>query len=374
MTRRFATALACAGALLGAAAPAASAQDGDDWLRDGRSDIPLAYYQGVTSQGNGDFFFSGFLGAYRTNARLREERRTNEVIDPAARQNPGFNHIGDLTFDRGDGGRVILPLECYNASRNPSNTCGIGGFGVVDPATLQWQYWVKLDPADIPKAMWAESSPDGKQIWTSAGDDLLIYNSADVTRANAQPAGRVIKPVRRLAGAVPDHGITGATFVGNRLFLAGQQGARFQVTSLNLTTGVQRLELERQINGESEGLDWHRNRLHWMVMPLSQTGPPTFGRETGTLLHYKRKPTRLRVRVTPRRTKMGRRTRFTFRVTDNNGDAVRAATVNFARARARTNRRGVARMTRTLTRTGRYSARVTKRGLRSARTVVRSSR
>jgi hypothetical protein len=373
VTSRNWTTRACiaALALLVCAAPA-SAQDSGDWIRDGHSKIPVEYYQGISS-GDGDVFFSGFKGIFATDQRLRELRRNPDVIDPAAQRDPGFNHIGDLTWDEKEGGRIVLPLECYDPTKNPSNTCGVGGFGVADAGTLRWSYWVKLDPADIPKAMWAEVSPDGRLIWTSSGDDLLAYNVSDLTRANAQPAGPLIKPARQLAGAVPDHGITGATFVGRRLFLAGQDDARFQVTSLDLTTGVQRREIERTINGESEGLDTYGGRLHWMVMPLSFTGPATFP-GTGALLRYKPRPTRLRLTVKPRRPRVGRRTRFTFRVTDNNGDAVRRATVNFARARARTDRRGRVRITRTLTRPGRYTAKATRRGLKGARVVVRSSR
>src|SRR3712207_7504554 len=40
-------------------------------------------------------------------------------------------------------------------------SCGVGGFGVTD-RDLKWRYWVKPDPADIPKVMWNETSPDGQ--------------------------------------------------------------------------------------------------------------------------------------------------------------------------------------------------------------------
>ena len=50
-------------------------------------------------------------------------------------------------------------MECFTSG--VGNTCGTGAFGVADPATLQFRYYVKLDPAEIPKAMWAETSPDG---------------------------------------------------------------------------------------------------------------------------------------------------------------------------------------------------------------------
>ena len=364
-------------AVLAVAAPSASAAGAGDWIRTGRSTMPLNYFQGVTHDDRGKLYFDGVAtGLYRTDTKLHEEARNLDVIDPAAHSDPGFNHIGDLTWDRAEGGRLILPLECFDASKSPTNTCGIGGFGVADPDTLQWKYWVKLDPADIPKAMWAEVSPDGKLIWTSSGGDLLAYAAKDVVRVNAQPAGPVIRPVKRLVGAVPAHGITGAVFVGPRLFLAGQDGSRFQVTSVDLTNGKGTPEIEETFNGESEGLDTFKGlggTFHWMVMPISKTGPPTFESDKGTLLHYKARPTELELTVTPRRVKAGHRTRFAFRVTDDNGDPVKGATVVLSHARTRTDARGRAKLSTTLRKPGRYTATATKRGLKRGRAVVRSS-
>jgi hypothetical protein len=350
-----------------------------DWIQQGRSTMPFTYFQGITHDDRGRLFFDGICcGLYRTDAKLKEEAATPNAIDPAAQQDPGFNHIGDITWDKAEGGRIILPLECYDPTKNPANTCGIGGLGVADPDTLGWKYWVKLDPADIPKAMWAEASPDGKLIWTSSGKDLLAYNAADVRPANAQPAGPSIRPARRLVGAVPEHGVTGATFVGPRLFLAGQDGDSFQVSSVDLTSGKARAEIQETIKGESEGLDTFRGlggTLHWMVMPVPQAGgSPTFAPGKGTLLHYKAQPTALELVVTPRSPKAGRRTRFSFRVTDDNGDPVKGATVRLLGSRARTDARGRAKITVTPPRTGRYTASAAKKGLKGAKAVVRSSR
>ena len=371
------TVLALGLALL-STAPAQAGRAGD-WIRTGQSTFPPQYFQGITNDDR-NVYFSGFLGIFRTDKRLRQEVANEDVIPQAEKQNPGFNHIGDITFDEAEGGRIILPLECYYPQQNPANTCGIGGFGVADPGTLQWKYWVRLDPADIPKAMWAEVSPDGNQIWTSSGQDLLAYNASDVSPANAQPGGATIRPVRRLVGAVPAHGITGAVFVGRRLYVAGQDRNSFQVTSIDLTTGSGRLEIQETISGESEGLASFRGfggTFHWMVLPVPQggdPGPPTFARDKGTLLSYKTDPTALELTVTPRRAKAGRRTRFSFRVVDDNLDPVEGATVRLAGLRARTNARGRANVMATLSKPGRYTAAATKRGLKTARAVVRSSR
>ena len=371
------TALTLMLAALLAAAPA-HAGTAADWIKTGRSTMPLNYFQGITHDDRGNLFFDGVnVGLYRTDTKLKEEARNLDVIDPAAKENPGFNHIGDITWDKAEGGRIILPLECYDPTASPSNTCGIGGFAVANPGTLTWKYWVRLDPADIPKAMWAEVSPDGKLIWTSSGQDLLAYDASDVTPANAQPNGATIRPTRRVVGAVPAHGITGATFVGPRLFVAGQDRDRFQVSSIDLTSGTSRTEIRETISGESEGLDAFRGlggTFHWMVMPIPQGGnPPSFERDKASLLHYKAKPTKLALTVRPRSAPIGRRTRFAFRVTDDNGDPVKGATVTLSHERARTDARGRAKVTETLRSPGRYTAVARKRGLKTARAVVRSS-
>jgi outer membrane protein assembly factor BamB len=152
---------------------------------------------------------------------------------------------------------------------------------------LVWQGRVLLDPVDIPKAMWAEDSPDGSLIWTSSGADLLAYRTADVQLTAGDTP---IRPVRRVAGAVPPSGITGATFVGDRLLVAGQEAGPFQVWSIDLATGARRLENERPWAGESEGLatvDALGGQLQWQIQSLDPQGrPPTFGTGHGTIVSF----------------------------------------------------------------------------------------
>ena len=50
---------------------------------------------------------------------------------------------------------------------------------------------------------------------------------------------------------MPPTGITGATFHGGRLFVAGQAGDLFQVWSIDLATGSRQLEIERTVIGKS---------------------------------------------------------------------------------------------------------------------------
>ena len=231
-------------------------------------------------------WFDGlFNGLYRTDANLRERRRNDVVIPPGVTAREGYNHVGDISWDAREGGRILLPLECFYPGRpGGANSCGTGSIGVADPQTLGWRYYVKLDPAEIPKAMWAEVSPDGRLVWTSAGDDLLAYRASDVTRARAAPGAAPIRAARRLAGAAPTSGITGAAFYGDRLMLAGQDDTLFRVWSVDLATGARRLEIERTIFGESEGLDVVDalgGTLHWIITPFDPAGRPPDLRPAG---------------------------------------------------------------------------------------------
>jgi hypothetical protein len=253
--------------------------------------IPLTYYQGISSS-PGRLYFDGIeAGLYRTDRRLAQRAARPLEIPPAVTAAVGFNHIGDITWDARQGGRVLLPLECYTpGAANGGNTCGWGAIGVADPTTLAWRYAVKLDRAQIAKAMWAEVSPDGQRLWTSAGRDLLAYRTADVSRRHALPGGRPIRAVRRLRGAVPPTGVTGAAFYHGRLLLAGQSGTLFEVWSVNVATGRRRLEIQRRINGESEGLDVVDalgGVLHWIVTPFDPAGrPPTYPGLQNVLLNF----------------------------------------------------------------------------------------
>jgi hypothetical protein len=281
-------ALAAVCALAAGLAPTARADDPGRWLLTGASSVPPNYWQGLTSDpAERNLFFVGiFQGLWRTSPQLAQDAGVPAAIPPAVTGREGYNHIGDPTWNPLEGGRVILPMECYTPG--VGNTCGTGAFGVADPATLAFRYYVKLDPAEIPKAMWAETSPDGSLIWTSSGDDLLAYRSADVVGANAAPAGPLIHPVRRLPGAVPPSGITGAVFEDGRLLLAGEANHVYQVWAVNTDTGARELELEMRVCGESEGLDVFGalgGELHWLIAPFDPGCQLTFG-PSSALLHF----------------------------------------------------------------------------------------
>ncbi len=263
----------------------ALARDPGRWTLTGWSSVSNFYWQGMATP-HGPLFFSGpVAGLHRTARNLRQTGSVDPVIPPLVLATEGYNHVGDIGYQ---GGRVLLPLECYTpGGPNGGNTCGTGSIGVADTATLAFQYYVKLDPAEIPKAMWVEASPDGQLLWTSSGPDLLAYRTSDVVAANAAPAAAPIHSVRRLAGAVPPSGVTGGAFYRGRLLLAGAQGTTYQVWSVNVATGARRLELELpNVQGEAEGLGVTPllgGRLHFIVAPLA--AQPTFGPSVG-LLHF----------------------------------------------------------------------------------------
>ena len=285
------------------------------------------------------------------------------AIPPEVLADEGYNHIGDPTWDRREGGRVLLPMECYDFVLG--NTCGTGAFGVADPSTLAFRYYVKLDPAEIPKAMWAETSPGGRLIWTSSGDDLLAYRSRQVTAVNRGPGGPLLRSARRLDGAVPPSGITGAVFRGRRLLLAGADGGSDQVWSVDTRTGKRRLQIEMDICGESEGLDRFPalgGRLHWLIAPFDPGCQLSFG-PTSALLHFIRRPARERFDVRIVRVEVGALpgiVRATV-LAGRQGRPLRRARVDFAGGRARTDRHGLATVSTYLQTPGRFRA-IVRRG------------
>ncbi len=268
----------------------ATAAGHDRWTLTRARAVPLEYFQGLTHAPGGSRWFAGvYVGLYRTDRALREQAR-NPAALPAAVTALSFNHIGDLTYEPHRGGRLVLPLECYvPGAPNGGNTCGRGAFGIADPETLAFRYLVPLDPADLPKAMWAEVDPAARLVWTSSGDDLLAYRTRDLRPGRVAP----IRPVRRLAGAVPPSGVTGAAFASGRLLLAGERGTGpLQVWAVDLRRGSRRLvvELPEAIAAESEGLDVVGGRLQWLLSPFPSGGrPPTFGAGHSELLTFSRR-------------------------------------------------------------------------------------
>jgi hypothetical protein len=372
------TALAASAAMAAALAAPGSAAGADPgrWRLAQADSVPLTYFQGLTHAAAGAWFFDGIaVGLYRTDRDLRQNAANPDALagDLAAQ---GFDHIGDPTWDAREGGRLLLPLECYvPGAPNAGNTCGRGAIGAADPATLQLRYAVALDPADIAKAMWAEVAPGGHELWTSSGRDLLAYDTAAIV-AGAPPP----RPVRRLAGAVPPSGVTGAVFYRGRLFLAGQDTGALQLWSVDVSGATApRLELELPgVAAESEGLDVLDARgglLHWLLSPFAPGGEaPTYGTGHSELLTFvAASDARLRVRVTPGHVAAGRAARVTVTVTLRYGGRVHrvaGARVAVGPAHALTGRDGTARVIVGRSRPGAVRVTATKERLLAGRSFV----
>ena len=258
-----------------------SAGAADLWTETGRSLTSINYWQGITfDAATRTFTFDGPAeGLWRTDAQLARLAGRSTGIPSTVTGTEGWNHLGDLSFDAAGGPRLLVPLECYYPGASDPNTCHTGGFGVVDPVTLQWRYYVKLDPSQITKAMWVEVSPDGRWVWTSSGTDLLAY---DATQINAQHAGPTATPLtaaKRIVGVLRASSLSGAAFLGDRLYLAFDRGSYVQVLSypVDPTTGdvgtTWRLEIQRTKTSslyETEGLavgDALGGTLHWQIQP-----------------------------------------------------------------------------------------------------------
>lgn len=338
------------------------------WVLTNTSSIPYTYLQGVSSDASKFFFVGPDYGLARTTPALREEDRVDNVIPPDVAQREGYNHIGDPDWEAAENGRVLLPLECFVPGQPDPNTCRTGSIGVADPATLRWRYYVKLDPAVLPKAMWVAASPDGL-LWTSAGDDLLAFRSADVNPANAAPASPAIGAVRTVPGAVRGMHVAGGVFYDGRLLLAGTDTAtkRYIVRSFDPVSGATALEIEHTRGDEAEGIDVRPalgGILHWVMSPGGLGSP-------NELLTYHPAGAALRLRVTPR-ARAGRRAVLRATVTSL-GTGVKGVTVAVGGRRARTNAAGRARLRVVFPRAGRYRVSARRAGLRSARATVRVS-
>jgi hypothetical protein len=109
------------------------------WTVTGTTTLPIVYYQGVTVDPAHNFYFDGvYVGLYRTDPGLAETGRTDDVIPQDVRLSEGCNHIGDIAWDRQEGGRILLPLECYVPSGpNGGNPCLHGSIGVAG-SPLVW--------------------------------------------------------------------------------------------------------------------------------------------------------------------------------------------------------------------------------------------
>jgi hypothetical protein len=360
------TALVCA---LCVAPAAASAADPGRWVVTSKRTVAPYYRQGLASDPAVNVFFSGSdAGIYRTR-NLVEKARNTAPIPPNVAQSERYNHIGDIAWDAGEGGRLLLPLESYAPFAPDPNPSKTGSIGVMDPLTLKWRYYVKLDPAEIAKTQWLAADAARGLVWTIAGSDLLAYNVADVNPANAAPAGPVIHSVRRIPNAAPN-GAGGAVVLGGRIYLSTQAPGVNQLVSVEPGTGASQVEAELPGNSEPEGMDagpYLGGLLHWQMVPGG-------GLSATTLVSLVQHGAPLRVKLSKARVRAGQTTPLTATVTAaTTGYRVPLAgvRVSIAGRSAKTGENGRAKLSVKLTR-GSYRAQAFYKGLRTGTRRLRA--
>ena len=275
-----------------AAAPARAADPGR-WHVTGTTTLPLLYYQGVTVDPARNFYFDGiFVGLYRTNPSFTETGRTADVIPPDVHAREGYNHIGDISWDRAEGGRVLLPLECYVPERAERRQ--------PVPARLDRRRRPRHAAVALLREARPGRDPEGDVerglARRHAGVDLESAATCSPTARRTsrsptpRPAHAPIHSVRRLKGAVPPTGITGATFVDGRMLVAGQDGDAFRVYSIDLATGGAPARDRAHDRGRVGGA---RDRgakggtLGWLIQPFNPEGkPPTYSPDHATLVSF----------------------------------------------------------------------------------------
>lgn len=190
--------------------------------------------------------------------------------------------------------------------------------------------------------------PDGFALARSGNIYLALAGASQVVLISPQgkEVGRAPRdPAENAALEVPLDGPASAAFLGDRVLLTNQS-----------TAGIRSSWSVLDVYAGEPGL------------PLLKPFAPAGGQRTKQ---------RIRLTVRPRRAVVGVRRSFRFRATVRRGGkrrALRGARVRFAGRRARTNRRGYARIKVRLRRVRRYRAVATKRGLRRGVTRVRAVR
>jgi hypothetical protein len=366
-TARLALSFACAACV---APPPASAADPGTWVVTGTRTLPAYYRQGIASDPSRNVYFSGsFAGIYRTR-NLVEKARNTSPIPPDVAQREKYNHIGDIAWDAAENGRLLLPLESYapfEADPNPGKT---GGVGVMDPATLKWRYYVKLDPAEIAKAQWFATDAPRGLVWTLSGTDLLAYNLADINPANAAPAGPPIHSVRTLPNAAPD-GAGGAVVLNGRIYLSTQTGGVDQIVSIDPGTGASQVEVELPGKLEAEGMEagpYLGGILHWELVPGG-------GLSSTQLVDLVPHGAPLRLQLSKPRVRSGTRAALTATVTVaamGNRIPLAGVRVSLAGRSAKTGANGQAKLQVKLTR-GSYRAQAFYKGLRTGTKRLRAT-
>ncbi len=355
---------------LGAAPATAPAAEPGPWAIAGVARAPATATAGIAHGAGGARFLAGGTTLLRTDGRMQPELTLRTAIPGELLRDPGFDRVGDPGWDAASG-RLVVPLACRAGA--PA-ACGSGGLAVFAP-NLDWRVGVTLEAAGAPGGRWAEPSPDGALVWTSAGTDLLGYRTGDLTAANATLTGAPIRPAVRLAGAAPSGTLTGGAFWQGRLYVTADGPGPLRIWSLDVgaASPTARLEVEREVSGVAAGLDAEPARggvLQWLVGPPPGGAPPTYGAGRPAVLALAPPGDGgLRLRVNRRSLRAGRPARIEAIVSQTLGGVTAPladATVSVAGASARTGADGRAELRVRTLRPGAITARAVSGELRAA--------
>ena len=115
----------------------------------------------------------------------------------------------------------------------------------------RWRYHVELDPAEIPKAMWAEVSPDGGSSGRPAAATCSPIAPSAISRAASD--ARRCAPSRGSRGPCRRRGSAGPPSTATACWSPGARPPGFEVTSIDLATGARRLEIQRPARAGARG-------------------------------------------------------------------------------------------------------------------------
>ena len=232
--RRLTAAVASAAlvAALAAPGPAAGADPGR-WRLAQADSVPLSYFQGLTHSAAGAWFFDGItVGLFRTDRDLVQKADNPSALTPRP-HGPGLqpHRRPDLGRARGRApaaaARVLRPRSAQRRQHLRARRDRRGRSRHAEAALRRGPRPRRHRQGDVgrgqPRRQRAVDVERATTCWPTTPP-----------RSRAGRAGAAA-PVRRLAGAVPPSGVTGAAFYRGRLFLAGQDAGALQLWSVDVT-------------------------------------------------------------------------------------------------------------------------------------------
>lgn len=200
--------------------------------------------QGLTSDGQGNFWFSANTSMMKVKSNFVDIQAKNEDPFSAKMKSNGANHIGDIDFYDG---RIYAPIEDGNSYRHPS-------VGVYDATTLQLIQFEELE---------RDWQPDGMPWLAIDGINSFLITSqySGTTKINFYDL-KSLKKVKQLGLSQQLNSIQGGELHHGFLYLTANSptAQRFAVYKVDLISGqVQFLFDVDPTLTEVEGLTFVKN-------------------------------------------------------------------------------------------------------------------